>query len=184
MGQHQCVGVGDRRGNDESSSMIVTMIDDRRMIHPMIHRDGDSSISTSTHIHHRFTTHTTMNPNLQQQLLEIENLATQQYMHANPAATAALSSFRTSSECIPQSRLILDHSSNPHALYLAADSLGELLPNYFHTFTGAQTLEIRNYLLNWLASAVLGQRVTHDYVLRKMCTTIALFSKIAWRQVS
>jgi hypothetical protein len=73
----------------------------------------------------------------------------QKQYSGDKAAEAVLSVFSKNSECIAQSRLILDHSTNQWALLLAAKSLRDLLTTFFHTFTGAQTLEIRNYLLNY-----------------------------------
>lgn len=91
---------------------------------------------------------------LQAQMAEIERLSEAAYGRGDAQATALLSVFRKNSECIAQSRLILDHSTNQFALHLAASSLTTLLTQFFHTFNGAQTIEIRNYLLNYIANAV------------------------------
>ena len=83
---------------------------------------------------------------MQQQLAQLEQLARAQYSSPNQEerrqAEAMLAHFATNAECIAQSRLILDHSTNQYALLLAGSSLEKLLTLYFHTFTGAQTLEI------------------------------------------
>ena len=92
-----------------------------------------------------------------------------------------LSVFRTNSECIAQSRLILDHSTNQWALLLAAKSLKELLTLFFHTFSGAQTLEIRNYLLNFIANACNNPQVP-SFVILALCETTARVAKLGWRQ--
>jgi hypothetical protein len=85
-------------------------------------------------------------PNMAQQLAQLEQLAQAQYSSPNGderrQAEAMLAHFSTNAECIAQSRLILDHSANPFALLLAGSSLEKLLTLFFHTFTGAQTLEI------------------------------------------
>ena len=90
-----------------------------------------------------------------------------------------LAGFNTNAECIAQSRLILDHSQNQYALLLAGTSLKKLLTTFFHTFTGAQTLEIRNYLLNYIANTCNTQP---GWVLMPLVDTVVRLTKLGWRQ--
>lgn len=103
------------------------------------------------------------------------------YTTGDKSAESMLSVFRTNSECIAQSRLILDHSTNQYALLLAAKSLKDLLTLFFHTFTGAQTLEIRNYLLNYIANACNNPAVP-SFVINALVETTARVAKLGWRQ--
>lgn len=67
-------------------------------------------------------------------------------------AQAALAPFSTNSECISQCQFILDHSTKPFALLLAGSSLLRLITQFWNAFTVDQTVDMRNYLLNWLAT--------------------------------
>ncbi|KMS94401.1 hypothetical protein BVRB_021780, partial [Beta vulgaris subsp. vulgaris] len=90
------------------------------------------------------------------QLSRLEDLADAFYnsqdQGARRQAHIALLPFTNSADCIPQCQFIIDHSRKPYALLLAASSLLRLLTQFWNAFSVDQTVEMRNYLLNYLAS--------------------------------
>jgi hypothetical protein len=123
---------------------------------------------------------TSLSPELQAQMAEIERIATLAYS-GDQSALAMLAPFKKDAGCVAQARLLLDYSANRYALHLAANSLTVLLTSFFHTFNGAQTLEIRNYLLNYIANACSSQVIDH-LVLKELVATTARVAKLGWRQ--
>jgi len=115
-------------------------------------------------------------------LLAIEQAAETALSHPDSAtrraAELSLLPFRTHATYIAAARMLLDQSNNTYALLLAGQSLNTLLTNFFHTFTIEQTIEIRNYLLNYLANSC-GRRP--NFVLLPVLKTCARITKLGWR---
>lgn len=67
-------------------------------------------------------------------------------------AQAQLLALQQSAEFIPQCQSILDNSVNPYAQVTATTSLEILITQFWNNFTPEQKLDIRNYILNYLAT--------------------------------
>lgn len=117
-----------------------------------------------------------------EQLQQLETLARHMYSPETPVqqrqrATVALSGFTSNVEYIPQCQLLLDHSKDPYALLLAGASLLRLVGTYWNSFSPEQTLNIRNYLLNYLAAWC--DKVP-SFVLSSLMQVLMRISKLGW----
>ena len=79
---------------------------------------------------------------------------------------------------VGQCRLILENSENSYALLLASSSLLKLLTLYHPTFTPHQTLEMKNFLLNYLANKCT---VLPLFVLTPLIQSLTRLVKLGWR---
>lgn len=89
-----------------------------------------------------------------EQLLQVENLCQALYQGGNLRAEAQqqLLTLQSTADFIPQCQFILDNSSLPYAQLVASTSLESLVTQFWNNFTLEQKLEIRNYILNYLAT--------------------------------
>jgi exportin-7 len=92
-------------------------------------------------------------------------------------AQARLLSLQSSSEYIPQCQYILDHSSNMYARLVASNSLTEVITNYWNSFTVAQRIDIRNYVLGYLASQGPSMQ---DFVVTSLIKLVCRITKLGW----
>ena len=115
-------------------------------------------------------------------LPQLEQAATLAYTSANNAERSRnaelLSAFHSNKDCIPQCRLILEHSDNQYALLLASTSLLKLITLYHPTFAVQHTLEMKNFLLNYLASKCA---VLPLFVLTPLIQALVRLVKLGWR---
>ena len=115
-------------------------------------------------------------------LPQLEAAATLAYTSANNAERARnaelLAPFHSSKDCIPQCRLILEHSDNQYALLLASTSLLKLLTLYHPTFSSQQSLEMKHFLLNFLATKCSS---LPPFVSTPLIQTLTRLVKLGWR---
>ena len=67
-------------------------------------------------------------------------------------AQQRLMSLQQSAEYIPQCQYILDNSQSQFARLVATNSLTELITTHWNSFTVPQRIDIRNYVLSYLAN--------------------------------
>lgn len=91
-----------------------------------------------------------------QELQGLENLCEVLYNSSNESdrqnAQQQLLSLQSSAEYIPQCQYILDNSKSAYALYVASSALTRLITHYWNNFSVPQRVDIRNYILAYLAS--------------------------------
>lgn len=93
------------------------------------------------------------------------------------AATAVMRTFSADPNSIPLCQQVLDSSASPHALIVAAQSLKALVVAHWNRFDPAQTVDIRNYLLNYLVSR---QQRLHKIVVDHLVELVASATKMGW----
>jgi len=117
----------------------------------------------------------------QEQLSQVESLCEILYNSSNPQdrahAQQQLLSLQSSAEYIPQCQYILDNSSNSYALLLASNSLTKLITTHWNNFSVPQRVEIRNYILTYLASH--GPRL-EDFVITSLTQLVCRITKLGW----
>ncbi|CAM9433151.1 unnamed protein product, partial [Chrysoparadoxa australica] len=92
-------------------------------------------------------------------------------------AQSQLLSLQSSGEYIPQCQYILDNSKNNFALHLASNSLTRLITLHWNNFTVSQRVDIRSYILAYLASN--GPQLT-DYVVTSLIQLLCRITKLGW----
>jgi exportin-7 len=92
-------------------------------------------------------------------------------------AQQRLLSLQSSAEYIPQCQYILDNSSSQYARLVASNSLIELITAHWNSFTVPQRIDIRNYVLNYLASQGPGLQ---DFVVLSMIKLVCRITKLGW----
>jgi exportin-7 len=92
-------------------------------------------------------------------------------------AQQQLLSLQSSAEYIPQCQYILDHSHSSYALFVAANALTKLITQYWNNFSVAQRVEIRNYVLSYLANQ--GHQVP-DFVTTSLIQLVCRITKLGW----
>ncbi|CAJ1968904.1 unnamed protein product [Cylindrotheca closterium] len=92
-------------------------------------------------------------------------------------AQQRLLSLRTSAEYIPQCQYILDNSSSQYARLVATNSLTELITVHWNSFTIPQRIDIRNYVLGYLANN--GPQL-QDYVVTSLIKLVCRITKLGW----
>lgn len=116
-----------------------------------------------------------------QQLVHVESLCDTLYNatdeNARGAAQRQLMSLQTSSDYLPQCQYILSHSANPYALLLASKSMTTLVTMHWNNFTNQQRLDIRNYVLSYLASH---GSMLEDYVITSLTQLLCRITKLGW----
>lgn len=89
------------------------------------------------------------------QLENLEMLCKMLYTGVNEAdrarAQQSVLILQSSAEYIPQCQYVLDNSSSPYALLVASTSLTKLITTHWNNFTAPQRVDIRNYVLGYLA---------------------------------
>lgn len=119
-----------------------------------------------------------MDPN---QLQQVENLCNALYNGTSTSqrteAQQQLLMLQSSAEFIPQCQFILDNSSQPYAQLLASTSLETLITQFWNNFTVEQKLEVRNYVLNYLAN---NAHSLQDFVIGSLSKLACRISKLGW----
>ena len=122
------------------------------------------------------------------QLAHVESLCETLYTGASMAgengkgitrseAQSLLLSLQTSPEFIPQCQYILDHSKSQYALLVASNALIELLTTHWNSFTVPQRIDIRNYVLAYLANQ---GPALQDFVVLSLVKLVCRITKLGW----
>lgn len=80
-------------------------------------------------------------------------------------------------ESIDHCRLVLNNSQSPFALVAASSTIKELIPRYWNKFSADDTIEIRNYLLNYLHSNYMQVQST---ISTNMILLVCSITKKGW----
>lgn len=114
------------------------------------------------------------------QLQQLETLTEKAYTSPSQAERAhaedALKIF-ASPEYLPQCKFVLDNSNSAYATLFAGSSMMKVLTNNWNSFTVADRIEIRNYLLNHLATR--GPAIS-QFVATVLIQLLARVTKFAW----
>lgn len=92
-------------------------------------------------------------------------------------AQSRLLSLQSSADYIPQCQYILDHSSSQYARVVASNSLTELITSHWNNFTVPQRIDIRNYVLAYLANQ--GPNL-QDFVVNSLIKLVCRITKLGW----
>jgi exportin-7 len=92
-------------------------------------------------------------------------------------AQQRLMSLQQSAEYIPQCQYILDNSQSQFAKLVATNSLTELITTHWNSFTIPQRIDIRNYVLSYLANN--GPQL-QDFVVTSLIKLVCRITKLGW----
>ena len=117
----------------------------------------------------------------QAQLAQVEALCHALFLGTSAVQRAEaqqqLLALQSSAEYIPQCQFILDNSSQPYAQLMASTSLELLITQFWNNFTAEQKLEIRNYILNYLA---IQAAMLQDFVVGSLAKLACRITKLGW----
>ncbi|CAI5723453.1 hypothetical protein KXD40_000640 [Peronospora effusa] len=115
------------------------------------------------------------------QLRELETLCRVLYESGNESERAhaqqAVLILQSSAEYIPQCQYVLDNSSSPYALLVASTSLTKLLTSHWNNFTTSQRVDIRNYVLGYLAQK---GPTLEKFVTTSLIQMVCRLTKYGW----
>eukprot|EP00559_Dactyliosolen_fragilissimus_P000768 CAMPEP_0184866004 /NCGR_PEP_ID=MMETSP0580-20130426/20229_1 /TAXON_ID=1118495 /ORGANISM="Dactyliosolen fragilissimus" /LENGTH=390 /DNA_ID=CAMNT_0027365433 /DNA_START=294 /DNA_END=1462 /DNA_ORIENTATION=+ len=122
-----------------------------------------------------------------QQLSQVEALCETLYTGASSTdngkqisrseAQNRLLSLQSSADYIPQCQYILDNSSSQYARLVASNSLTELITKHWNNFTVPQRIDIRNYVLGYLANQ--GPSL-QDFCVVSLIKLVCRITKLGW----
>jgi exportin-7 len=92
-------------------------------------------------------------------------------------AQQRLLSLQSSAEYIPQCQYILDNSQSQYARLVATNSLTELITMHWNSFTVPQRIDIRNYVLGYLANK---GPALQDFVVVSLIKLVCRITKLGW----
>lgn len=92
-------------------------------------------------------------------------------------AQQRLLSLQSNAEYIPQCQYILDNSSSQYARLVASNSLIELITTHWNSFTVPQRVDIRNYVLGYLANK--GPQL-QDFLVLSLIKLVCRITKLGW----
>eukprot|EP00339_Tiarina_fusa_P025551 CAMPEP_0117081488 /NCGR_PEP_ID=MMETSP0472-20121206/57423_1 /TAXON_ID=693140 ORGANISM="Tiarina fusus, Strain LIS" /NCGR_SAMPLE_ID=MMETSP0472 /ASSEMBLY_ACC=CAM_ASM_000603 /LENGTH=1120 /DNA_ID=CAMNT_0004809417 /DNA_START=198 /DNA_END=3560 /DNA_ORIENTATION=+ len=92
-------------------------------------------------------------------------------------AQQRLLSLQTSAEYIPQCQYVLENSNSQYARLVATNSLTELISTHWNSFTVPQRIDIRNYVLGYLANK--GPSL-QDFVTVALIKLVCRITKLGW----
>lgn len=92
-------------------------------------------------------------------------------------AQARLLSLQSSADYIPQCQYILDNSSSQYARLVAANSLTELITSHWNSYTVPQRIDIRNYVLTYIAN---NGPSLQDFVVMSLIKLVCRITKLGW----
>mmetsp|Transcript_2983 Transcript_2983/g.6712 ORF Transcript_2983/g.6712 Transcript_2983/m.6712 type:complete len:1119 (+) Transcript_2983:545-3901(+) len=92
-------------------------------------------------------------------------------------AQQRLLALQGSAENIPQCQFILENSQSQYSRLVATNSLTELITAHWNSFTVPQRIDIRNYVLNYLANK--GPQL-EDYVTTALIKLVCRITKLGW----
>ncbi|KAE9016975.1 Exportin-7-A [Phytophthora fragariae] len=115
------------------------------------------------------------------QLRELETLCRVLYESGNEAERAhaqqSVLILQSSAEYIPQCQYVLDNSSSPYALLVASTSLTKLITSHWNNFTTPQRVDIRNYVLGYLAQK---GPTLEKFVTTSLIQMVCRLTKYGW----
>lgn len=100
-----------------------------------------------------------------------------QILISRAEAQSRLLSLQSSAEYIPQCQYILDRSSSQYARLVAANSLTELVSSHWNNYTVSQRIDVRNYVLGYLANH--GPSL-QDFVTAALIKLVCRITKLGW----
>ena len=123
-----------------------------------------------------------------QQLSQVESLCETLYLNPpcrgengeqidRKEAESRLLSLQTSADFIPQCQYILDHSTSQYAKVVASNSLTRLITTHWNNFTVPQRVDIRNYILAYLANQ---GPALQDFVVASIIQLVCRITKLGW----
>lgn len=118
------------------------------------------------------------------ELAKVENLC--QALYANPDATLRnqarqqLEGFENNPSYVQHCQFILDRSSDPTSHMMAATSLLKLLTEYWNNFCEDEIMNLRDYLLNYIAENHNSGKIK-VFVLAKLIQTTCRITKLGWQ---
>eukprot|EP00586_Coscinodiscus_wailesii_P002586 CAMPEP_0172484254 /NCGR_PEP_ID=MMETSP1066-20121228/11629_1 /TAXON_ID=671091 /ORGANISM="Coscinodiscus wailesii, Strain CCMP2513" /LENGTH=1123 /DNA_ID=CAMNT_0013248627 /DNA_START=273 /DNA_END=3644 /DNA_ORIENTATION=+ len=92
-------------------------------------------------------------------------------------AQARLLTLQSSADFIPQCQYILDHSQSHYARLVASNSLTELITTHWNNFTVPDRIDIRNYILGYLANQ---GPTLQDFVVISLIKLVCRITKLGW----
>ena len=92
-------------------------------------------------------------------------------------AQSRLLSLQSSADYIPQCQYILDQSQSHYARLVASNSLTELITTHWNNFTVPQRIDIRNYVLSYLANQ---GPALQDFVVVSLVKLVCRITKLGW----
>jgi exportin-7 len=92
-------------------------------------------------------------------------------------AQQRLLSLQTEAKYIPQCQYILDNSKSQYARLVASNSLIELITVHWNSFTVPQRIDIRNYVLAYLANQ--GPQL-QDFLVLSLIKLVCRITKLGW----
>lgn len=115
------------------------------------------------------------------QLAQVEILCKALYQGANQVerneAQQQLLTLTTSAEYIPQCQFILDNSELFFAQVVASTSLENLVTQFWNNFTLEQKVDLRNYVLNYLATRA---HLLQDFAVGSLTKLSCRITKLGW----
>ena len=97
--------------------------------------------------------------------------------YSREEAQSRLLSLQSNASFIPQCQYILDRSKSQYALLVASNSLTELITTHWNNFTIAQRIDIRNYVLGYLAN---NGPTLQDFVTLSLIKLVCRITKLGW----
>ncbi|KAG1667827.1 Exportin-7 [Nymphon striatum] len=120
---------------------------------------------------------------VQQELTQLEALCEQLYevrsiqdASQRQEAEKALVNFSVSPDCLSKCQLLLERGNSSYAQLLAATTITKLLPRNNVSLSIRQKLDIRNYILNYLAT----RPKLATYVVQALIQLLARLIKLSW----
>eukprot|EP01035_Chromulina_nebulosa_P017439 gene17439-22991_t len=114
-------------------------------------------------------------------LSQVESLCQALYQGSNAQlrleAQQQLLTLQSSADFIPQCQFILDNSKQSYAQLVASSSLESLITQFWNNFTVEQKVEIRNYILNYLATHATNME---DFVIGSVTKLVCRITKLGW----
>lgn len=84
---------------------------------------------------------------------------------------------QSSADFIPECQFILENSKQPYAQLVASTSLEILMTQFWNNFTFEQKVEIRNYILNYLATHA---NTLSSFVIGSITKLVCRITKLGW----
>jgi exportin-7 len=117
----------------------------------------------------------------QAQLQQVEALCQALYIGTSSVQRAEaqqqLLTLQSTADFIPQCQFILDNSQQPYAQLVASSSLENLVTQFWNNFTNPQKLELRNYVLGFLANHAHNLQ---EFVIGNLTKLSGRISKLGW----
>ena len=115
------------------------------------------------------------------QLSRVELLCDALYVGGDQAqreeAQTTLMALQSSAEYIPQCQYILDNTRVPYAQHFASSSLETIFTQFWNNFNIPQKIEIRNYILTFLANNAQSLK---DFVVKNLTKLTCRITKLGW----